>query len=76
MIPATYKGDCAIRVKAIEYEIDIPFIEQFLDKEAISITSMTSVPLLKTLAEQKWSAFQVATAFCRRAAVAHQIVNY
>ena len=57
-------------------EITGPFIEQFLDKDEISVTSMTSVPLLKALAEQKWSAVQVATAFCRRAAVAHQIVGY
>ncbi|RBR25087.1 uncharacterized protein FIESC28_02144 [Fusarium coffeatum] len=56
-------------------DITGPFIEQFLDKDEISITSMTSVPLLQTLAEQKWSAVQVATAFCRRAAVAHQINN-
>lgn len=52
------------------------FIEQFLDKDEVSVTSLTSVPLLETLAEQKLSAVQVATAFCRRAAVAHQIVSY
>ena len=57
-------------------DITGPFIEQFLDKDEISITSMTSVPLLNALAERKWSAVQVATAFCRRAAVAHQIVGY
>ncbi|CAG7555245.1 unnamed protein product [Fusarium equiseti] len=56
-------------------DITGPFIEQFLDQDEISMTSMTSVPLLKTLAERKWSAVQVATAFCRRAAVAHQINN-
>jgi len=57
-------------------DITGPFIEQFLDKDEVSITSLASVPLLKALAERKWSAVQVATAFCRRAAVAHQIVGY
>ncbi|KAJ4127012.1 hypothetical protein NW768_008633 [Fusarium equiseti] len=52
------------------------FIEQFLEKDEISITAMTSVPLLKALSERKLSAVQVATAFCKRAAVAHQINNF
>ncbi|GKU21475.1 unnamed protein product [Fusarium langsethiae] len=52
-----------------------PFIEQFLDEGDISITSMTSTPILKALKERKLLAVQVATAFCKRAAIAHQINN-
>jgi amidase len=51
------------------------FIEQFLNEGDVSITSMKSAPILTALRERKLSAVQVATAFCKRAAVAHQIVR-
>ncbi|KAM0376448.1 hypothetical protein ACHAPY_007781 [Fusarium culmorum] len=52
-----------------------PFIQQFLEEGDVSVTSMTSAPILKALGEGKLSAVQVASAFCKRAAVAHQINN-
>ncbi|CAG1972961.1 unnamed protein product [Fusarium graminearum] len=52
-----------------------PFIQQFLDEGDVSVTSMTSAPILKALGEGKLSAVQVTSAFCKRAAVAHQINN-
>lgn len=51
------------------------FIQQFLDEGDVSVTSMTSAPILKALGEGKLSAVQVTSAFCKRAAVAHQIVR-
>lgn len=51
------------------------FIEQFLDEKMVSITSMKSPEIVKAVAERSVSASQVAQAFCKRAAVAHQIVN-
>ncbi|RGP69091.1 putative general amidase [Fusarium longipes] len=51
------------------------FIQQFLDNESISITSMKTAPILTALKERRLSAVQVVRAFCKRAAVAHQINN-
>jgi amidase len=51
------------------------FIEQFLDEKMVSITSMNSPEIVKAVAERNVSASEVARAFCKRAAVAHQIVN-
>ncbi|KAJ4252896.1 hypothetical protein NW762_010802 [Fusarium torreyae] len=51
------------------------FIEKFLDKETVSITSMKSLQITSAVADRTWSATQVATAFCKRAAIAHQINN-
>jgi amidase len=56
-------------------DITGPFIQQFLDENDIFITSMASVPILQALEEKKLSAVEVTTAFCKRAAVAHQIVS-
>ena len=51
------------------------FIQQFLDEQDISIISMDSVPLANALMEGTLTAVQVTTAFCKTAAVAHQIVS-
>ncbi|KAH6950054.1 amidase signature domain-containing protein [Fusarium avenaceum] len=51
------------------------FIEQFLDEKMVSITSMKSQEIVKAVAERSVSASQVAQAFCKRAAIAHQINN-
>ncbi|PSK37312.1 hypothetical protein B9Z65_2054 [Elsinoe australis] len=52
-----------------------PFIQQFLDETDISITSLDSVALVEAIKSREYTAVQVATAFCHRAAVAHQINN-
>lgn len=52
-----------------------PFMQQFLDDTEISITQLDSVPLVEAIKSREYTAVQVATAFCHRAAVAHQIVG-
>ncbi|KAF4988995.1 hypothetical protein FDECE_14849 [Fusarium decemcellulare] len=51
------------------------FIHEFLDKETLSIISMKSLPILDAISSGKVSATEVTTAFCKTAAVAHQINN-
>ncbi len=51
------------------------FIEQFLTPEEIAITTKDSVSLVNEIKERQLTAVQVTTAFCKRAAIAHQIVN-
>ncbi|KAF4446798.1 putative general amidase [Fusarium austroafricanum] len=58
-----------------QHDLTGSFIEQFLDEKTILVTSLEISQLLKAVAERKFSATQVATAFCRRTAVAHQINN-
>ncbi|KAG5806432.1 hypothetical protein H9Q74_007165 [Fusarium xylarioides] len=51
------------------------FIEKFLEKETVSITSLKTVKILNAVSEQELTATKVVKAFCQRAAVAHQINN-
>ncbi|RTE76518.1 hypothetical protein BHE90_008999 [Fusarium euwallaceae] len=51
------------------------FINGLLDKQTVSITSMDSLPILESISSGKLSATEVTTAFCRTAAIAHQINN-
>ncbi|EGU73612.1 hypothetical protein FOXB_15878 [Fusarium oxysporum f. sp. conglutinans Fo5176] len=51
------------------------FIEQFICKEAVSITSLKTVGILNAVSEQELTTTRVVRAFCQRAAVAHQVNN-
>lgn len=51
------------------------FIENLLDSATTKITSMDNDELLSLLADGSLSALQVTSAFCKRAAYAHQLVR-
>lgn len=65
------------QLKLAEGQRDItgPFIEQFLDDAEIAIISLDSVPIVEAIQSRKLSAVQVTNAFCKTAAIAHQIVR-
>lgn len=52
-----------------------PFIEQFLNDGELAIIRADSMALVEDLRSGKYSALQVTRAFCKTAAVAHQIVS-
>lgn len=52
-----------------------PFIESFLSDEEISITRNDSTLLVEKVKTGEYTALQVAQAFCKTAAIAHQIVS-
>lgn len=51
------------------------YIQQYLSPQEIEITETDAVGILKNTTSGKWSAVDVAKAFCHRAAVAHQLVS-
>lgn len=58
-----------------ERDLTGPFIRQFLTGRDNIITAKTSVELTESLRRGNLTAVEVTTAFCKRAAVAHQIVR-
>lgn len=52
-----------------------PFIRQFLPENVNIITSKDSLELVESLRRGDLTAVEVTTAFCKTAAVAHQIVG-
>ncbi|KAK3376423.1 amidase signature domain-containing protein [Lasiosphaeria ovina] len=52
-----------------------PFIQSFLLPDEVSIVSMESVDIVDSIRHGKLTAVQVTTAFCKTAAIAHQINN-
>lgn len=55
-------------------DITGPFIQQFLSDDEVAIISLDSVPIVEAIKSGKLSAVQVTKAFCKTAAIAHQIV--
>nr|BAV32171.1 hypothetical protein [Sordaria araneosa] len=54
---------------------DPPFIESLLDPETCRITALDATELLQQMGSGKLAAVQVVTAFCKRAAIAHQVTQ-
>jgi amidase len=53
-----------------------PFIEQYLSPEEVAIIHQGSTTLVEKIRERELSAVQVTRAFCKTAAIAHQIVSH
>jgi amidase len=51
------------------------FIERFLDNEEREVIQNDSVPLLSKIQSGQYTACHVAKAYCKTAAIAHQIVS-
>lgn len=47
----------------------------FLSEEEIAITETDAPGIISNIKEKKWTSFQVASAFCHRASIAHQLTN-
>lgn len=52
------------------------FIEGFLEPNEIAIINMDSIPIVEAIMSRKLSAVEVTRAFCKTAAIAHQIVSW
>ncbi|KAG0669294.1 hypothetical protein C6P43_003674 [Kluyveromyces marxianus] len=52
-----------------------PVTSGFLSLEEIEITESSALLILESVKNRKWTAYQVALAFCHRASIAHQLVN-
>lgn len=50
------------------------FIESLLDAETLEITALDPVDVLARISQGLYTAVKVTTAFCKRAAYAHQLV--
>ena len=51
------------------------FIQKFLSTEEIEITETDAVDIVEKTSSGIWTAEEVATAFCHRASLAHQLTN-
>lgn len=55
--------------------ISLPEDSGILDQKELEITRLTATELLKLIHNETYTSVEVTTAFCKRAAVAHQAVG-
>lgn len=71
-IPQKWRLD---KIPSVEEQKDVTeYIKQFLDQKELQITETDAVGIAGKVASGAWSAVDVTTAFCHRAALAHQLV--
>jgi amidase len=54
--------------------LDFPYESGLFTEHELSITTSTATHIVQTIASGEWKAVDVTRAFCKRAAVAHQLV--
>jgi len=54
----------------------LPYTTGIMTKKELKITECRAVDLLELIKSKSYSAVEVATAFCKRAAIAHQAVRF
>lgn len=64
-------------IPPVEKQRDVtgPYIQQFLSQKEVEITETDAVGIVQKTTTGRWTALEVARAFCHRAALAHQLVG-
>jgi amidase len=75
-IPSEWQLDAKI-IEDAKNRRDITgdYMKQFFEQEEFTILSLDTVPIVEAVKQKKYTAEQVARAFCKAAAIAHQIVS-
>jgi amidase len=63
-------------LEASEHRIKLPERSGLLTRRELEVTALSATRLLQLLHNGTYTAVEVTTAFCKRAAVAHQAVRY
>lgn len=56
--------------------LDVPFKSGLFTEHEILITTSSATHIVQAIASGEWKSIDVTRAFCKRAAVAHQLVRY
>jgi len=54
--------------------MDVPFLSGLFTEREIAITTSSATHIIDVVAKGEWKTEEVTRAFCKRAAVAHQLV--
>ncbi|OAP56028.1 amidase [Fonsecaea erecta] len=74
-IPPEWRLASPLPSPAEQKDVTGPYVQQFLSPREIEITESDAVYITEQTTTGKWTAVEVVTAFCHRAALAHQLTN-
>ena len=75
LIPHEWRLTSPIPAPEEQRDVTGKFIWQYLTEREVEITETDAVDLVRQTTTGKWTAEEVARAFCHRAALAHQLVH-
>jgi len=74
LIPKEWLLPYLLPTAAEQRDVTGKYIQQFLTAREIEITESDAVEIVKNTTTATWTSLEVASAFCHRAALAHQMV--
>ncbi|OAL34479.1 hypothetical protein AYO20_06322 [Fonsecaea nubica] len=74
-IPPEWRLASPLPSPAEQKDVTGAYVQQFLSPREIEITESDAVRITEHTTTGKWTAVEVVTAFCHRAALAHQLTN-
>lgn len=74
-IPEKWKLPNPVPPASEQRDVTGAYIQQYLSPREVEITETDAVGITEQVASGKWTAVEVAEAFCHRAALAHQLVR-
>lgn len=74
-IPPEWRLPEPIPSAEAQKDVTGPYIQQFLSARETEITESDTVKITENTTTGTWTATEVVTAFCHRAALAHQLVS-
>lgn len=75
-IPAAWKVPAELLQQQQHSVTRVPHTSGIMTQRELAITEMRAVDLLSLMKSRTYTAVQVTTAFCKRAAIAHQAVSH
>jgi amidase len=75
LIPPEWRIPTPIPLAKEQKNVTGAYVHQFLSSHEIKITETNAFDIVKNTSAGVWTATEVVTAFCHRAALAHQLVG-
>lgn len=74
LIPPEWRLPLPLPTTKSQKDVTGVYVEQYLTAREIEITEADAVQIVQQTSTGMWTATEVVTAFCHRAAIAHQLV--
>jgi amidase len=75
LIPPQWRLSLPLPSPETQRDVTGVYVRQFLSEREIEITETDAVGIVEQTKTGKWTATEVVTAYCHRAALAHQLVS-
>ena len=76
LIPVAWRLPQPLPTSKAQKDVTGAYVQQYLSSREVELTEADAVQIVANTTAGTWTATEVVTAFCHRAAIAHQLVLY